>query len=128
MGVVAIESAISALDLSVFSSRLWLSLLVVPPTCALASISATTRRTREELALFAYGGSGRQILLRYFLRGAVCALIGFSPVVVEVFFVSSSIVQPVLWIAVLLFTGGLFYSLPSMRRIHSSEFVENYKS
>jgi len=128
MGIVALETSLATLGPIVFSSRLWLSLLVVPPTCALASVSTTTRRTREELALFAYGGSGWQILLRYFIRGAIIALIAFSPIIIQSFLTTTSILEPVVTASILLFAGGLFYSLPSLRRIRSSSFAENYKS
>jgi len=128
MGIVALETSLATLGPVVFSSRLWLSLLVVPPTCALASVSTTTRRTREELALFAYGGSGWQILLRYFIRGAIIALVAFSPVILQGFLTTTSILELIATAFVLLFAGGLFYSLPSLRRIRSSSFAENYKS
>ncbi len=127
MGIVALEASLATIGPLALNSRLWLSLLVVPPTCALASVSTTTRRTKEELALFAYGGSGWQILLRYFFRGAICALIAFSPVIVHEF-LANSIPGIIVPIALLLLGGGLFYSLPSLRRIRSSAFVENYKS
>jgi len=128
MGIVALEASLATIGPTVFSSRLWLALLVVPPTCALASVSTTTRRTREELALFAYGGSGWQILLRYFIRGAIIALVAFSPVLLQGFLTTSSILEPVATVTVLLFAGGLFYSLPSLRRMRSSSFAVNYKS
>ena len=128
MGIVAVEASLAALGPTLFGSRLWLSLLVAPPTCALASVSTTTRRTREELALFAYGGSGWQILLRYFIRGAIIALVAFSPVILQEFLTTTSILNLVAAVIVLLLTGGSFYSLPSLRRIRSSSFVENYKS
>ena len=128
MGIVALETSLATLGPVVFSSRLWLSLLVVPPTCALASVSTTTRRTREELALFAYGGSGWQILLRYFIRGAIIALVAFSPVILQGFITPTSILELIATAFVLLLAGGLFYSLPSLRRIRSSSFAENYKS
>jgi hypothetical protein len=128
MGIVAIEASLATIGPPVFGSRLWLSLLVVPPTCALASVSTTTRRTREELALFAYGGSGWQILLRYFFRGAIIALVAFSPVILQGFLTTTSIPELILLVSALLLAGGLFYSLPGLRRIRSSSFVENYKS
>ncbi|HEV2119325.1 MAG TPA: hypothetical protein VGS11_04370 [Candidatus Bathyarchaeia archaeon] len=128
MGIVGIEASLATIGPPAFGSRIWLSLLVVPPTCALASVSTTTRRTKEELALFAYGGSGWQILLRYFLRGAIVALVAFSPVLLQAFLTTSSILELIVLIAVLTFAGGLFYSLSSLRRIRSSSFVENYKS
>ena len=127
MGIVALEMAIAAVG-AVFTYRLLLSLLVVPPACALASVSATTRRTKEELALLAYGGSSWQILLRYFFRGSICAVVAFSPILVE-WAVSLSFTPQLLGIlAILILSGGLFYSLPSLRRIRSASFAENYKS
>ncbi len=128
MGIVALEASLATIGPPAFDSRLWLSLLVVPPTCALASVSTTTRRTKEELALFAYGGSSWQILLRYFFRGAICALISFFPVILQGFLATTTIPELVLPALLLIFAGGLFYSLPSLRRIRSSSFVENYKS
>ena len=128
MGIVALEASLATIGPPAFDSRLWLSLLVVPPTCALASVSTTTRRTKEELALFAYGGSSWQILLRYFFRGAICALIPFSPVILRGFLATTTIPELFLPALLLIFAGGLFYSLPSLRRMRSSSFVENYKS
>jgi hypothetical protein len=128
MGIVALEASLATIGPAPFNSRLWLSLLVVPPTCALASVSTTTRRTKEELALFAYGGSTWQILLRYFFRGAIIALIAFSPVILQAFLTTTSFPQLIVPVIALSLAGGLFYSLPSLRRIQSSAFVENYKS
>ncbi len=128
MGIVAVEASLATIGPSAFNSRLWLSLLVVPPTCALASVSTTTRRTKEELALFAYGGSSWQILLRYFFRGAIIALVAFSPVVLQGSLTATSIFELIVTVITLLFAGGLFYSLPSLRRIRSSSFVEHFKS
>jgi len=128
MGIVALEASLATLGPATFNSRLWLSLLVVPPTCALASVSTTTRRTREELALFAYGGSSWQILLRYFFRGAIIALVAFSPIILRGFFATASTFELIISVSAPLFAGGLFYSLPSLRRIRSSSFVEHYKS
>ncbi len=128
IGIVALQASLAAIGPTIPESRLWLSLLVVPPTCALASVSTTTRRTKEELALFAYGGSGWQILLRYFIRGAIIALLAFSPVLLQEFLTTTPTLELATTVIILLFAGGLFYSLPSLRRIRSSSFVEHYKS
>jgi len=128
IGIVALQASLAAIGPTIPESRLWLSLLVVPPTCALASVSTTTRRTKEELALFAYGGSGWQILLRYFIRGAIIALLAFSPVLLQEFLTTTPMLELATTVIILLFAGGLFYSLPSLRRIRSSSFVEHYKS
>src|SRR5207253_4671945 len=108
MGIVALEASIATISPSLFNSRPWLSLLVVPPTCALASVSTTTRRTREELALFAYGGSSWQILLRYFIRGAIIALVAFSPVILQGLLTTTSIFEPIITVTDLLSAGGFF--------------------
>ena len=127
MGIVALEIALTAIG-PAFTYKLLLSLLVVPPACALASISATTRRTKEELALLAYGGSSWQILLRYFFRGTICAIVPFSPILIG-WAVSLSFTPQLFGIiAILGMSGGIFYSLPSLRRIRSASFAENYKS
>ncbi len=128
MGIVALESSFVILGQVGFGSRLLLSILVVPPTCALAAVSTTSRRTREELALLAYGGSSRQILLRYFFRGAICAVVAFSPALFEGYLVSLSVLDLSLAAITLVLAGGIFYSLPSLRRIRSSAFAEHYKS
>jgi hypothetical protein len=128
MGIVAVEASLATVGPFVFNPRLWFSLLVVPPTSALASVSTTTRRIKEELALFAYGGSSWHILLRYFFRGAVIALVAFSPTIVLGFLNALPSLELIVMLAALVFAGGLFYSLPSLRRIRSSAFVENYKS
>lgn len=127
MGIVALETAIASIS-PAFTYRLLLSLLVVPPACALASVSATTRRTKEELALLAYGGSSWQILIRYFFRGSICTIVAFSPILIE-WTVSLSFTPQLIGITTItVLSGGLFYSLPSLRRIRSTSFAENYKS
>ena len=127
MGIVALEAAMAAIG-PALTYRLLLSLLVVPPACALASVSATTRRTREELALLAYGGSSWQIVLRYFFRGIICTVIAFSPILVEWTVSLNFTPQLIAITTILVLSGGLFYSLPSLRRIRSASFAENYKS
>jgi hypothetical protein len=128
MGIMALEASLATIGPPAVNTRLWLSLLVVPPTCALASVSTTTRRTKEELALFAYGGSSWQILLRYFIRGAIIAMVAFSPIILQRFLATTSILELTVPVLALSLAGGLFYALPSLRRIRSSSFVENYKS
>jgi len=128
MGIVALEFSLAAIGPAVPGPRLWLALFVVPPTCALASVSTTTRRTKEELAIFAYGGATWQILFRYFLRGATCALIAFSPAIVLGYISSTSALESLATVFSPVLVGGAFYSLPSLRRMRSSAFVENYKS
>ncbi|HZD12921.1 MAG TPA: hypothetical protein VE177_05315, partial [Candidatus Binatus sp.] len=63
-----------------------------------------------------------------FLRGAICSVIAFIPFLVEWAFLPRTILQLILTIMALVLGGGLFYSLPSLRRIRSKSFVEHYKS
>jgi hypothetical protein len=55
-------------------------------------------------------------------------LVAFSPIILRGFLTATSIPELILTMIILLLAGGLFYSLPSLRRIRSSSFVENYKS
>ncbi len=106
----------------------WLLLLTVVPTCALASLSNTTRRLREDLALFAYGGSSWLIGPKYFLRGLTCTLVAISPAIAfptQPLF--RSLNGELLSLVAVIVSGGLFYSLPSLRRTRSLDFVEHYK-
>src|SRR5438046_10185292 len=108
MGIVALEASLATIGPAAFNSRIWLSLLVVPPTCALASVSTTTRRTREELALFAYGGSSWQIILRYFFRGAIIALVAFAQIILQVLLATTSLFEFIVHMLVCFLESCLF--------------------
>ena len=102
-------------------------LVLVPLTCALAALSNSSRTQREELALFAYGGAGWQIQLRYTVRGFVVALIGLLPLW-SLFIAAEGILSTRL--VLLLATaavGGLSYAAPALKRTRSLAFVEQYK-
>ena len=106
----------------------WLILVTVAPTCALASLANNTKRLREELALFAYGGSAWHVGLKCFLRGMACTLIAISPIlIIEPGFSNLGMTGQVLFAVVVAAAGGLFYTVPSLHRIRSHEFVEHYK-
>ena len=128
LGLASTETAF----IQVQSGRATLSslilLLTVPPVCALAALSNSSSRQREELALFAYGGAGWQIHLRYFVRGAIVAFVGVSPILL-VAVSTMTVLEPFLpWSgAALVVTGGVFYSAPSLRRTGSLDFVEHLK-
>lgn len=101
---------------------------MVPPICALAGLSVNPTREREELALIAYGGSDRQIHLRYFLRGTVCTAIGVSPFVVgEAIFPDSHFSTQIVVLVLTFIIGGISYATPSLRRTRTPGFVERYK-
>ena len=100
--------------------------LLIPLTNILAALSNSPKREREELALVAYGGSARQIELRYSLRGALITVIGLLPFVFRSLTDQSSTWALAL-IGVLAFLGGSAYAIPSLRRTRSLHFVEQYK-
>ncbi len=128
IGLASAETAIIQVQFGRAALSSLILLLTVPPACALASLSNSSRRLREELALFAYGGAGWQIQLRYFVRGAIIAFVGVSPMIL--IGVSTTTVPEtfLLWSdAALVATGGAFYSAPSLRRTSSLNFVEHLK-
>lgn len=128
LGLASLEGAASRIQISGFPMGPWILLFTIPPACALAALSNTSRKQREELALFAYGGSGWHIHLRYFLRGAIVVAIAVSPLIVRQITISSDLSgTQMLLVVVMLLTGGAFYAMPSLRRTRSREFVENYK-
>ncbi len=105
----------------------WILLLLVPVTCALASLSNSARREREELALFAYGGSPRQISARYAIRGCLIAAFGTFPLFLGFLASGLPYSTEVIIVTVLVFVGGLSYAASAVRRIHSTNFVGHYK-
>ena len=128
IGIVALESTLTKETILGLGLGTLILFSVISFTSALASLSNTTRKLREELALFAYGGSTWHIWVRYFLRGVTCSLLAISPLLV------ARLVDPGpptlsanLSFAVLLVAGGSFYAIPSLLRIRSRDFVENYK-
>jgi hypothetical protein len=105
----------------------WILLLLVPLTCALASISNSAQREREELALFAYGGSARQISMRYVIRGCLIAAIGTLPLFFRFLTAGLSYSLDLVVLTALVFLGGSSYAMSAARRIHSTDFVGRYK-
>ncbi len=128
LGLASAETSFIQVQFGRAAISFLILLVTVPPVCALASLSDGSKRQREELALFAYGGAGWQIHLRYFVRGAIVAFAGVSPVIL---IAVSTMTVPgpfLLWLdAALVVTGGAFYSLPSLRRTNSLDFVEHLK-
>lgn len=101
----------------------------VPLTCTLASLSNTTRKLREELALLAYGGSLRHVAMRHFLRGLTCSIIALFPfLTAEIIGAGYVIALRSVSLVAAGFLGGISYAGPSIRRIRSVEFAENYKA
>jgi hypothetical protein len=130
MAVLAITSIqlvfAGPLPFSSFNSA-WILILLVPLICVLAALSNSPSREREELALIAYGGSSRQIELRYVLRGALITIIGLLPVLLRLVLNGPSLSTGLLVLALLVVIGGSTYAIPALRRTHSLNFVEQYK-
>jgi hypothetical protein len=127
LALASLESIFA--QLQSFNEPAWFAtlLVLVPMTCALAALSNSSRTQKEELALFAYGGAGWQIQLRYVVRGFVVAVIGLLPLWLK--FITT---ENVLSLNLVLFllsaaVGGLSYAAPALKRTHSLAFVEQYK-
>jgi len=106
----------------------WLQLLTIALVSALASRSDTARKLREELALLAYGGSSWQVWLRYFVRGLACALVASLPLLYSEYALTGFSIEPTAVSAFFVSSvGGFFYAAPSLARMRSKGFVENYK-
>jgi hypothetical protein len=106
----------------------WLLFFTIALVSVLASRSDTARKLREELALIAYGGSSWQVWLRYFVRGLACTLLASTPLFyTEYFRADLSLVLIIVSAVIASTVGGFFYAAPSLARIRSREFVENYK-
>jgi len=109
-------------------STIWLQVLTIAFVTVLASRSDTTRKLREELALIAYGGSSWQVWLRYFVRGLVLNAFAITPILYAEYARQYFQVLPTLILALAVSTvGGFCYAAPSLARIRSREFAENYK-
>lgn len=101
--------------------------LLVAATTALAALSDSPKRQREELALFAYGGTPWQIQARYFVRGSIVAALGLLPVLLSQLLSSTVTLLLAGSILALVVVGATTYTIPGLRRTQSLEFVEQYK-
>ncbi len=109
-------------------TALWPQILITALVTVLASRSDTNRKLREELALIAYGGSGWQVWLRYFVRGLALTLISTSPLLYVNYTSQSFQLAPLILLALPISAiGGICYAASSLARIRSRQFVENYK-
>jgi cadmium resistance protein CadD (predicted permease) len=127
LALASLESVFA--QLQSFNQPAWFATLLglVPMTCALAALSNSSRTQKEELALFAYGGAGWQIQLRYVVRGFVVAVIGLLPLWLK--FIATENVSSLSLVLFLLSAavGGLSYAAPALKRTRSLAFVEQYK-
>lgn len=127
LALASIESVFA--QLSPFSQPAWFAtlLVLVPMTCTLASLSNSSRTQKEELALFAYGGAGWQIQLRYLVRGFVLAIIGLLPLWLRLVTTESVFSFSLVLLLVSAVVGGISYAAPALKRTRSLAFVEQYK-
>ncbi len=102
-------------------------LVIIPGISLLASLSHDSRKERRELALLAYGSHDWQIHLRYFLRGAILVAVGILPIIIASLLTPSDLAFTVLLLVSTILTAGALYSLPSLRRVKSLDFVGRYK-
>ncbi|HEX4919477.1 MAG TPA: hypothetical protein VFV92_01905 [Candidatus Bathyarchaeia archaeon] len=101
--------------------------VLVAATTTLAALSDSPKRQREELALFAYGGTPWQIQARYFVRGSIVVVLGLAPVLVSQLLSSTVTALFMGSILVFVIVGATTYTIPGLRRTQSQEFVEQYK-
>ena len=127
LALVSLESVFAQLPR--FNQPAWFTtlLVLVPLTCALAALSNSSRTQKEELALFAYGGSGLQIQLRYILRGVVLSIIGLSPLWLRFLATENTLSTNLVLLLGCAIVGGLAYASPALKRTRSLAFVEQYK-
>jgi hypothetical protein len=105
----------------------WILVSLVPLTCILCALSNSPNREREELALVAYGGSSRQIELRYIMRGAIITATGLLPILLRLLAVDLNLSIGLIMVILLVLVGGVTYSVPALHRTRSADFVEHYK-
>ena len=127
LALASLESVFA--QLQPFNQSGWFAtlLVLVPLTCALAALSNSARTQREELALFAYGGVGWQIQLRYVVRGFVVAIIGLLPIWLRFIATENILSVNLVLLLVSATIGGLSYAAPALKRTRSLAFVEQYK-
>jgi len=111
-----------------FGTTIWPQLLIIALVNVLASRSDTARKLREELALIAYGGSGWQVWLRYFVRGLSLTLVAIGPLLYVDYASPHFQLAPTIILAFSLSAiGGACFAAPGLARIRSRQFAESYK-
>ncbi len=128
LGLIGMQSLLTPIGFASIPVGSWALVAATPMILALASMTDTSRRLREELALLAYGSAAWYIAARYFLRGLVCALVAITPFVYLEYSLQhltpSTVVLATLLVPV---AGGLSYATPALSRMRSKKFAENYK-
>ena len=127
LALASIETVFAQLQPSIQPAWFATLLILVPITCTLAALSNSARTQKEELALFAYGGSGLQIQLRYIVRGVIVSIIGLCAIWLR-FLTTENILSTNLFLLLAsAIVGGIAYAVPALKRTRSLAFVEQYK-
>jgi len=127
LALASIETVFAQLQPSIQPAWFATLLVLVPMTCALAALSNSARTQKEELALFAYGGSGLQIQLRYIVRGVIVSIIGLCPIWLRFLATENTLSTNLVMLLASAIVGGLAYAAPALKRTRSLAFVEQYK-
>jgi len=92
-------------------------------TLLLASYTQAILAEREQLALFSYGVTKKQLALVHYVRGVLIVSIGTFPF--QLYPLISGHQVNSVWITLVptLAISGLFYLLPLIFRLRSSQFV-----
>ena len=97
--------------------------LIVSMTLLLASYAQTILTEPEQLALYSYGVTKKQLALVHYVKGLLIATIGTLPFYLPA--LMSSYRSPSIWTILLptLVISGIFYLLPFAFRLRSTQFV-----
>ncbi len=123
----SLNAALGPTRLAGFDIGPELLVLSVLASCALAALSNSTQRLKEELALFAYGSSAWVVALRGFLRGVACVFVALLPYLALEARGLGLLAGSMITVYLALGVGGVSYALPALTRTRSLDFVENYK-
>ncbi len=123
----SLNAVLGSTRLAGFDIGSGLLVLSVLASCALAALSNSTRRLKEELALFAYGSSAWVVVLKGFLRGVVCVFVALLPYLALEARGLGPLAGSMITVYLALGVGGVSYALPALIRTRSLDFVENYK-
>jgi len=97
--------------------------LIVSMTLLLASYAQTILTEPEQLALYSYGVTKKQLVLVHYTKGLLIATIGTLPFYVQT--LTANYRSPSIWTTLLptLIISGIFYLLPFALRLRSTQFV-----
>jgi len=92
-------------------------------TLLLASYTQTILAEREQLALFSYGVTKKQLALVHYVRGLMIATIATLPFQLYALISGHHVTSVLITLLPVLAVSGLFYLLPLAFRLRSTKFV-----